>query len=169
VLWLPSILKGGGFSLVAVGWLTAVPYLAAIIAEVLISVVSDRTGRRKPLIWPFLMIGATAFYGSYAVGAADFRLSFALLILAGAAMYAPYGPFFAWLTEILPANVAGGAIALINSMGALGSFIGAYGVGMLNGYTGSSGMSFLMMAAALVVSAVLTYLAPAPAKRVSAT
>lgn len=39
-------------------------------------------------------------------------------------MYAPYGPFFATITEILPSNVAAGAIALINSLGALGSFAG---------------------------------------------
>jgi MFS-type transporter involved in bile tolerance (Atg22 family) len=75
-------------------------------------------------------------------------------------MYAPYGPFFAYIAEILPANVAGGAIALINGMGALGSFVGAYGVGRLNGITGSSGASYLMMAAALIVAAFLTFLAP---------
>jgi len=57
----------------------------------------------------------------------------------------------------LPANVAGGAIALINSMGALGSFVGAYGVGRLNDITGSPGMSYLMMAAALIVSAAITF------------
>ena len=34
-------------------------------------------------------------------------------------MYAPYGPFFAIIPEILPRNVAGGAMALINSMGHL--------------------------------------------------
>ena len=46
-------------------------------------------------------------------------------------MYAPYGPFFAIIPEILPRNVAGGAMALINSMGALGSFAGSYVVGYL--------------------------------------
>jgi nitrate/nitrite transporter NarK len=83
-----------------------------------------------------------------------------LLTIAGAAMYAPYGPFFAYIADILPSNVAGGAIALINSVGALGSFVGAYGVGMLNGMTGSSGASYLMMSAALIVSAILTFFAP---------
>jgi hypothetical protein len=51
-------------------------------------------------------------------------MSYTLLVIAGAAMYAPYGPFFAIIPEMLPRNVAGGAMALINSMGALGSFIG---------------------------------------------
>ena len=57
---------------------------------------------------------------------------------------------------------------MINSMGALGSFVGAYGVGMLNGYTGSSGMSFLMMAAALIISAGITF-AMAGKRRAAAT
>ena len=94
--------------------------------------------------------------------APHFWASFVLLVIAGAMMYAPYGPFFAYLAESLPANVAGGAIALINSMGALGSFVGAYGVGVLNGITGSPGASYLMMAAALIVSAAITYMLPRP-------
>ena len=81
----------------------------------------------------FLVIGAIAFYGSYLVGTSNFWLSFVLLVIAGGAMYAPYGPFFAIITEVLPANVSGGAIALINSFGALGSFAGSYLVGYLNG------------------------------------
>ena len=55
-----------------------------------------------------LLIGAGVFYASYALGPAHFWLSFALLVAAAAAMYAPYGPFFAWIAESLPANVSGG-------------------------------------------------------------
>jgi MFS family permease len=71
-------------------------------------------------------------------------------------MYAPYGPFFAWITELLPRNVAGGAIALINSCGALGSFVGTYVVGYLNGATGGNGASYLFMAVSLLIATVLT-------------
>jgi hypothetical protein len=45
-------------------------------------------------------------------------------------------------------------------MGALGSFVGAYGVGLLNDATGNSGMSYLMMAAALLASAAITFFLP---------
>ena len=75
-----------------------------------------------------------------------------LLVIAGACMYAPYGPFFAIVPEILPANVAGGAMALINSMGALGSFGASYLVGYLNSSTGSPGASYLLMSGALLLS-----------------
>lgn len=82
-----------------------------------------------------------------------------LLVIAGGAMYAPYGPFFAIITEILPRNVAGGAIALINSLGALGSFAGSYVVGYLNGTTGGFGASYIFMSGALFLSAVITMIA----------
>src|SRR4029077_18346178 len=95
---------------------------------------------------------------SYLLGSAHFWASFVLLTIAGAMMYAPYGPYFAFLAEALPRNVSGGAIALINSMGALGSFVGAYGVGRLNAITGSPGASYVMMAAALIVSPLITSL-----------
>ena len=157
VIWLPSILRTRDMGMVELGWLSAVPYLAAVIAEIATSTFSDLVQRRLALTWPCLALAAAAFYGSFALGGAHFWASFSLLIVAGAMMYAPYGPFFAHIAETLPRNVVGGAIALINSMGALGSFVGAYGVGMLNGMTGSPGASYLMMAVALVFSAAITY------------
>jgi nitrate/nitrite transporter NarK len=83
-------------------------------------------------------------------------MSFGLLVLSGGAMYAPYGPFFAIIPEVLPRNVAGGAMALINSMGALGSFAGAYLVGYLNATTGGFGAAYLFMASSLFLAALLT-------------
>jgi sugar phosphate permease len=168
VLWLPSILKQGQeMDMVEAGWLSALPYLAAAIAMLAVSWGSDRIQRRKRFVWPPLLLAALAFYGSYALGSEHFWWSYGLLVLAGACMYAPYGPFFAIVPEILPANVAGGAMALINSMGALGSFAGSWLVGYLNSSTGNPGASYLLMSAALVVSAVLTILlAPGGCDRV---
>jgi len=160
VMWLPSIIHAApDMNMVRTGWLSAVPYLFAIISMLSASWFSDRTLKRKVFIWPFLLIGAIAFYSSYLVGAHNFWLSFVLLVIAGSAMYAPYGPFFAIITEILPANVAGGAIALINSLGALGSFAGSYAVGYLNGTTGGFGASYIFMAGSLFLSAILTMMA----------
>jgi len=157
VIWLPSILKTRDMTMTELGLLSAVPYLVAVIAEISVATLSDFSKKRMPLVWPCLFLAAAAFYGSYLLGSTNFWASFVLLIIAGAMMYAPYGPYFAYLAETLPANVAGGAIALINSMGALGSFVGSYGVGRLNSVTGSPGASYLLMAAALIVSAAITF------------
>ncbi|HEJ7934665.1 MFS transporter [Serratia marcescens] len=157
VLWLPSILRSGmQMGMVEAGWLSAMPYLAATIAMIVVSWASDKMQNRKLFVWPLLLIGALAFFGSYAVGTNHFWISYGLLVVAGAAMYAPYGPFFAIIPEMLPKNVAGGAMALINSMGALGSFFGSWFVGYLNGATGSPAASYMFMAIALVVAVVLT-------------
>ncbi|WP_345244374.1 MFS transporter [Nibrella saemangeumensis] len=160
VMWLPSILNAApNMNIVKTGWLSAVPYVLAIIGMLSASYFSDKTLNRKAFVWPFLLIGAVAFYGSYLLGANNFWLSFVLLIIAGGAMYAPYGPFFAIIPEILPKNVAGGAMALINSFGALGSFVGAYIVGYLNGTTGGFGASYIFMAGSLLLSALITLVA----------
>lgn len=157
VLWLPSIIRGASnMGMVQTGWLSSVPYLAATIAMITVSWLSDRLQNRKLFVWPMLLIGAVCFLGSFLLGTDNFWLSYTLLVIAGASMYAPYGPFFAIIPEMLPKNVAGGAMALINSMGALGSFIGSWVVGYLNGATGGPGASYIFMGSALFVSVILT-------------
>ncbi len=157
VLWLPSIIRGASdLNMVETGWLSAVPYLAATVSMVLVSWASDKMNNRKLFVWPMLLIGAICFLGSFLLGSSNFWLSYTLLVIAGAAMYAPYGPFFAIIPEMLPKNVAGGAMALINSMGALGSFFGSWFVGYLNGATGSPSASYMFMGLALLASVFFT-------------
>ena len=160
VMWLPSIIKAApDISIIKTGWLASIPYLFAIAGMFVASYFSDKTLNRKIFIWPFLLIGAVAFYGSYLLGTSNFWLSIVLLVIAGAAIYTPYGPFFAVITEILPQNVTAGAIALINSFGALGSFAGSFIVGYLKSATGGFGASYIFMAGSLFLSALLTMIA----------
>jgi len=59
--------------------------------------------------------------------------------------------------------VIGGAIGLINSLGALGSFSGSYLVGYLNSETGNFNASYILMSVALVLATVITIaVIPAP-------
>ncbi|WP_206832752.1 MFS transporter [Alicyclobacillus fructus] len=158
VLWLPSMIKTASHvGIVSTGWLSSIPYLGAAILMIITSFLSDRQpSMRKTYVWVSLSIGAVAFYLSYLLGSGHFVLSFVLLVIAGATMYAPYGPFFAIVPDILPSSVAGVAMALINSMGALGSFVGSYFVGYMNSVTGSPNASYMFMSLSLIVSVVLT-------------
>jgi sugar phosphate permease len=166
VMWLPTIIKSApNMNIVTTGWLSSIPYLFAIFAMIGASYFSDKTLNRKIFVWPFLLIAAIAFYASYLIGTENFWVSFVLLVIAGMTMYAPYGPFFAILPEILPSNVVGGAMALINSFGALGSFAGSYLVGYLNGTTGSFGASYIFMSGSVLLSAILTVIALKEYKR----
>jgi len=160
VMWLPTIINSApNASIVTTGWLASIPYVLACVLMLTVSHFSDKYQNRTLFVYPFLLIGAICFYGSYLIGTSNFWLSFTLLAIAGGAMYAPYGPFFAIIPEILPRNVSGGAMALINSMGALGSFAGAYIVGFLNDLTGGFGTSYNFMAISLLLSAILTIIA----------
>ncbi|HEY3406132.1 MAG TPA: MFS transporter [Ohtaekwangia sp.] len=163
VMWLPSIIKSApDINIVATGWLAAIPYVFAIGGMIAASYFSDKMLNRKIFVWPFLLIGALAFYGSYMIGVSDFWFSFTLLVIAGTAIYIPYGPFFAIIPEILPANVTAGAMALINSFGALGAFAGSYFVGYLNATTGNFNASYIFMAGSLFLSAIITIIAVKP-------
>ena len=73
-------------------------------------------------------------------------------------MYTPYGPFFAAIPEMIPRNVVAGAMSFVVCFGALGSFVGAWIVGYLNGLTGSPAASYVFMGASLVVAVLLTAL-----------
>jgi len=127
----------------------------------LASWLSDRTRSRKLFVWPLLLVGTTVFVASYLIGGPHFWISFALLVVAGATMYAPYGPFFALVPELIPSNMLGGAIDLISACGALGAFCGSWVVGYLNGATGSPAASYIFMAGSLLLSVILMITVPA--------
>jgi sugar phosphate permease len=167
VFWLPTIVKAGsGYGIAATGLLSAIPYVAAVLAMLADSWASDRSRRRMAFIWPPLLVGAAAFYASYLIGAGSFWWSFAALIVAAAAMYAPYGPYFAHVREVLPDRVAGAATGLVNAFGGLGGFAGAYVVGWLTG-SGARGAAFALMAASQLAAALLMFAVrrPAPPRR----
>jgi MFS-type transporter involved in bile tolerance (Atg22 family) len=77
-------------------------------------------------------------------------------------MYAPYGPFFAIMPERIPQNRVGEVMALVNSLGALGSFVGTLSVGLLRSATGSDRPGYLLMSLFLVISALLIIWLPKP-------
>ena len=156
VLWLPTMVRqGAALSMGRTGLLSAAPYLLAVVLMLLVARVSDRTLRRVPLVWPFLLSAGVGLFFSFAFARSSFMFSFAGLVVAGACMYAPYGPFFAVVPELVPRNVAAEVLATINSSGALGGFFGSYTVGWLQDVTGSSRAGYLLMAMSLVCSAAL--------------
>ena len=165
VFWLPSIVKAGSSAGIgATGLLSAIPYAFAVAAMLINSRGSDRSGVRRKYVWPWLIAGAVAFYGSYLLGKQHFWWAFVLLAIAAVALYAPYGPFFAMISELLPQRTAGVAVAVVNAAGALGGFLGTYLVGWLESATGSTAAAFLMLAGTMAAAAVLVLAVPVKTK-----
>lgn len=153
-LWLPQMVKGMGFGNVAVGWIVAAVYAVAAIAMPLWGASSDR---RQERIWHTSIaafLGAAGF-----VGGAYFAsplLTILSLGLAAIAVYVSIVPFWALPPTFLGGTAAAGGIALINSVGNLGGFVGPYAVGWVKETTESYSAGMLALAAALVAAGALT-------------
>lgn len=166
VLWLPTIIKdAASANIVRTGWLSAGPYLLAAMAMPIVSAVSDRIRDRRHVVLPCIGISGAAFLALYATHGSSFWTSYLLLCIAGIGPIVGLAPFFAIPADILPGNVAGGAVALINSLGALGGFLGSYLVGWLNGVTHDPTTSFLLMGGSLAIATALLAWPSAPLLR----
>ena len=154
VLWIPEMIRSGSKrGIETIGLLSAAPFLLAVVLMLLVAHFSDRALNRKVFVWPFLLISGVALFSSYTFSGTNFWFSYISLIVAGGAMYAPYGPFFAIVPEILPKSVAGEVMALINTFGALGGFLGTWLVGWLQALTGNSRAGFFTMSMSLLMAA----------------
>ena len=153
VLWIPEMIRSGSSrGIETVGLLSAAPFLLAVVLMLVVAHFSDRALNRKVFVWPFLLLSGVALFCSYATSGNHFWLAYISLIVAGGAMYAPYGPFFSIVPEILPKTVAGEVMALINTCGALGGFVGTWLIGWLQALTGNSRAGFLVMSMSLMVA-----------------
>ncbi|WP_373566970.1 MFS transporter [Streptomyces griseicoloratus] len=134
--WLPSIVDDiGGLSDLQVGFLTAVPWLCAIAAVYVSGRISDRIGKRRPVLIALLLLGGCgtllAVFVSPWVG---------LGALCLAAMgFKPASPVFWTIPQsYLDARAAAPGIALINSIGNLGGFVAPTAFGIIEDTTGST-------------------------------
>jgi sugar phosphate permease len=153
VLWIPEMIRSGSSrGIETIGLLSAAPFLLAVVLMLLVAHFSDRALHRKVFVWPFLLLSGVALFCSYATAGSHFWLAYVSLIVAGGAMYAPYGPFFAIVPEMLPNSVAGEVMALINTFGALGGFVGSWLVGWLQALTGNARAGFLSMSMSLLIA-----------------
>jgi sugar phosphate permease len=158
VLWLPTMIRAGSAQgIETVGLLSAAPFLLAVILMLGVAYFSDKTLSRKRYIWPFLALSGVALLVSFFTAGHSFWLAYGFLIVAGGAMYAPYGPFFSIVPEMLPKNVAGEVMALVNSCGALGGFAGSYLVGLLQALTGNSRAGYFFMSMSLILASAIIF------------
>ncbi|HBF60388.1 MAG TPA: MFS transporter [Methyloceanibacter sp.] len=158
--WMPQVISGFGLGSLAVGFLTAVPYLFAAIAMVLWGRHSDRTGERRwHIAFPLFLAAASFAWSAYSGPLVPTMVA---LTLATLGFYAAFGPFWSLPTALLTGAGAAAGIALVNSLGNVAGFAGPYIVGLLKEATGSFSAALLFLAAALALGGLmaLTFLVP---------
>ncbi|HEX5163657.1 MAG TPA: MFS transporter [Steroidobacteraceae bacterium] len=154
-LWVPTIIKGlSGFTDLQTGMISAIPYIAAALGMVLIGRSSDRSGERILHLAVPTLIGALGFI---ATGLLSSPVPAMIAItIAAVGDYGTRGPFWALPGKFLTGSSAAAAIALINSMGAVGGFVGPYAVGYLKDATGSFTGPLFLLAGVLFAGSVMT-------------
>ncbi|HEY0814898.1 MAG TPA: MFS transporter [Pseudonocardia sp.] len=151
-LWLPHLvsttIKGGD---VVVGFVTAIPYVFAIVGLYLNARAADRNGRYAFHVMLSLSVAAVTLVASVLLG--EFAwLSIALVSVAMAGALAYDGPFWASASRAMPVALAGTAMGLINALGNLGGFVGPYVGGYLQDVSHGSFLSTsVVLAAALLL------------------
>jgi ACS family tartrate transporter-like MFS transporter len=153
-MWLPSIIKGFskmGFTLV--GFINAIPYVGAVIVMLITGYHSDRTGERR---WHVAIAATTSAVG-FALSAyfQNPYLAMASLTLAFIGLKSTMGPFWALGTTFLSGTATAGGIALINSVGNLGGFVGPTLVGVITDRTGNIGTSLWFLGGSLMLMGLL--------------
>jgi MFS family permease len=149
-IWLPQILKGHGLSTIAIGWVTAIPYLFATVGMLAWAQYVDRSGKKILNLVAALVLGAVGLAASTLFDAMIPALICLTLALIGT--ISARTVFYTIPQSFLTGAAAAGGMAFINAVGAFGGFVGPYLVGYLKDATGSFNAGMLGMAAILLVS-----------------
>ncbi|MFD7774626.1 MFS transporter [Streptomyces sp. NPDC059753] len=151
--WMPTFVEStgieGGF---AIGALSAVPYLAALVAMNLFGRSADkRRERRWHLVIPSLM-GAVGF-SLAASWTGSTALSLIALSIAAAGVLTCAPLFWSLPTAFLSGTAAAAGLAVINSVGNLAGFVSPYMIGSLKDATDSTAIPMYVLALGLVIGA----------------
>lgn len=144
--WLPKIVQRiSGLSQTQVILISGIPWLAALPAMLWSASHSDRTSERKlHAALPILLFGVALLVSVFAGN--HVALAIAAFSVATMALYSFPSPFWALPTVFLSGPAAAASIALINSIGNLGGFLGPYVIGYLSDVTGgfTAGLLYLV-------------------------
>jgi MFS transporter, ACS family, tartrate transporter len=144
--WLPKIVQRiSGLSQTQVILISGIPWLAALPAMLWSASHSDRTSERKlHAALPILLFGVALLVSVFAGN--HIGLAIAAFSVATMALYSFPSPFWALPTVFLSGPAAAASIALINSIGNLGGFLGPYVIGYLSDLTGgfTAGLLYLV-------------------------
>jgi MFS transporter, ACS family, tartrate transporter len=165
--WLPQIIKGvaidtgldkvTGVSInTLTGYLVAVPFAFATVAMIWWTRHSDITHERVwhvacPAIVSGLLLIASAYLGNQVLAAVA-------LTICAMGIYAAVPTFWSLPTGFLTGSAAAGGIALINSIGNLGGFVGPYAMGWIKDATGEITLGLVVLAAGPIMAGVVTFL-----------
>jgi MFS transporter, ACS family, tartrate transporter len=163
--FLPQIVKQLGRSTFQTGVLSAIPFFVGTIGLLGWGFSSDKRHERKWHMITACLFASIGLAGAGWVGASYWAIFF--LSIATMGIYGSRPPFWPMASTFLTGTAVAGAIALINSVGNLGGYVGPLIVGWAKDTTKSFNAGLYFLAASIFLGAVITFFA-APKERTEA-
>ncbi len=159
--FLPQIIKGMGANDIQANTISAFPFVFGIAGVVVFGWLADRMqASRKNLVVATLVISAAGLAGAGLLGPSYFAV--ALIALANFGIYGLKGPFWPLPSMFLTGTAAASGIALINSIGNLGGFVGPYILGSVKDATHSYSIALYVLAGFAAVATLVSLLLHTP-------
>ena len=157
--WLPSLIKRSGVAdPLAIGLLTAIPYMVAIVAMIAVNASGDRRRERRwHTLLPALACAAgLAFTGLFG---GDTKLAILGLTVAAAGASSAQASFWCLPPAFLGGAAAAG-IAFVNALGNIAGFVANYLVGWMTQATHSAAAALYLFGAIVAAGALLVLAVP---------
>jgi ACS family tartrate transporter-like MFS transporter len=155
--WTPSIIKGvSHLSNSAVGWLSSLPFVAAIICMPIVGHIADRKEFQFRVIPVSLLFAAAGLFGAALSSSTGATIT--CLSIATVGIYCSLSPFWTVPAALLRGSAAATGIAVINSIGNLGGgLIGPNVIGQLRSRSDSYSEGLIVSASVLLVAAAFAF------------
>jgi MFS transporter, ACS family, tartrate transporter len=152
VIWLPLMLKEYHLSILAIGWIAAIPYLFATVGMIWWAHYVDRKGKRIVNLAVACFLGGLGLLAPIISGSlVSAVVGFSLALIGVTAARAI---FWTIPTRFLTGVAAAGGIAFINSIATVSGFVGPYMMGWLKEFSGSYVVGLFAVATIMVASTV---------------
>jgi len=159
--WVPTIIKQTGVAdPLYIGFLTAIPYLVAMIAMIVVNHHADKMRERRwHTVIPTILTGVGLVVTALAIH--NTLVAMIGLTIAAASASTSQSSFWTVPANLLAGAAAAAGIALINSIGNIGGFVSTFVVGWMTDLTHSTSASLYLFAGFLVLAGLLLLTIPA--------
>ena len=152
--WMPTVLKElSGLSTSLLGGAIAIPMIAALVVQVIISKTATLAGDKVWHVAGALTVGAVGL--ALSPFASNLVLALVLVCMSAIGIHAAMGVWWTIPTTFLTGPAAAGSIALINSCGNVGGWVGPNMMAWIKVNTGSFDVGYYIMGGAMLLAALL--------------
>jgi MFS family permease len=159
LMFLPLIVRGLGVAQSNTGYVAMLPYVCGLSAMAFFCIRSDLTGNRVAYCAAACVLCSAGLASAAAIGPSHPVLMIMAICCAAMGQSSIAATFWALPSALLTGIAAAGGIALINSIGNLGGWIGPWVFGLVKDATGSDALGLLALGSGPFIGAFALILA----------